>query len=193
MMNYLVTNPFWPYCYGNERILERELPNLSDNDIEIMPMLLTPDVQDFDQETYDFYKENFEKKTIPYLKTLDIDLPVFPDKEKIGKSYNLFCIYEALKKEGLGYKFYSTAARKFFMNELNLNDSNELIKIATDLGANKNLVTSAIDNYDYIKILNEKLSIVDNTYHIQSVPSYVVNNQVYPGIQIGIQKIKEQM
>ncbi|MDL2211306.1 DsbA family protein [Erysipelotrichaceae bacterium OttesenSCG-928-M19] len=190
-MNYLITNPFCPYCYGNDRVLERELPNLTDEDLMLLPYTLTPDVQEFDDRLYNGYLKAFNNDTLPYLETLDIPLPKYYKKENISPSKLVFITYYYLREKKLGLKFYHEVTREFFQNDLNYSDIEQLSKIVENLGIKKEDYLQALENPIYEQQYLNNLEDIDDM-DIESVPSYIIDDEILVGIKKGITKIKSQ-
>ena len=190
-MYYLVTNPACPYCYGNDRIIERELPNLNDNDIMLLPYTLTADIQEFDNKLYETYKNSFINETIPYLKTLNITLPSFYKKENISPSRLVFITYYYLREKNLGLKFYHEITKRFFQTDFNYGNIDEIAAIVSELGLNKEVYLAALNNPLYEQQYLDNLQQIDEL-DIESVPAYIIDNEILLGIFKGIAKIKEQ-
>lgn len=188
-MIYLVSNPFCPYCYGNDRTLEKELPNLDDNDITILPMNLTPDMQEFDDKMYETYRNMFEKEATSYLNSIGLYDAKYYKKENIVPSKNVFLTYYFLREHNLGLKFYHEVTKRFYESDFNYNDIDSLSAIVVSYGVDKEEYLEAIIDPQYETMYLENMSLVDDA-DIDTVPTYVIDNEVYGGIKKAIAKIK---
>lgn len=188
-MNYLVTNPFCPYCYGNDRTLEKELPDLNDDDIMLLPYTMTPDLQEFDDKLYDGYRKSFENEALPYLKKIEVPLPKFYKKENISPSRLVFITYYFLRDYNLGLQFYHEITKKFYQEDFNYSNVDNLSKLVEDLGVNKKEYLKALDNPVYEQEYEDNLEQVDE-FDLESVPAYIIDDELLMGVRKGVEKIK---
>ncbi|MDR1781874.1 MAG: hypothetical protein LBR40_02630 [Bacilli bacterium] len=188
-MNYLITNPACPYCYANVMMMEKELKNLDDNDLYLLPYTLTPDVQEYDDKLYQTTKDNFENNVLEELSKYDIKQPKFYLKENIGSSKLVFMTYYYLREYNLGLKFYHEITKLFYLDDFNYSNINNLTNIIEKLGLNKDDYLNKINNYEAIYL--DELNKVDD-YEIESVPAYIIDNEIYYGINKPINILKNK-
>ncbi|MEG0283257.1 MAG: hypothetical protein RR601_00510, partial [Erysipelotrichales bacterium] len=133
----LITNPFCPYCYGNDRTLEKEIPTLSDEDIMLMPMDLTPDVQEFDDKLYARYHKMFNDEALPYLHKKGLMNAKYYKQENIAPSKLVFLSYYVLREFNKGLDFYHEVTKRFYETDFYYGDKENLAKIVEFLGVDK--------------------------------------------------------
>ena len=180
-MFYLVTNPFCPYCYINDRELEKEFLELNDLDILLLPMNLEPDLNKFNLELYHHYKISFENELLPYFKKQNYQAKYFR-YECVGSSKLVFLTYYFLREFSLGLKFYQEISRKFYETNFDYSDVANLLPIVTSYGISQKNYLDALKDERFEKIYNENLEFVEKL-NFEVVPSYYIDKTIYKDYQ----------
>ncbi|MEG0686969.1 MAG: DsbA family protein [Erysipelotrichales bacterium] len=186
----LITNPFCPYCYGNDRTLEKEIPNLSDEDIMLMPMDLTPDVQEFDDKLYDRYHKIFDNEAIPYLHKKGLMSAKYYKQENIAPSKLVFLSYYVLRDFNKGIQFYHEVTKRFYEGDFNYGKKENLAQIVVELGVDKDEYYKMLEDKKYELLFEEYQDLVEDSM-IDTVPCYVIDGEVFFSITDGIKELKK--
>lgn len=175
-MLQLITNPLCPYCYANDRVLEKIAPNLDDHDIFIMPYEIHSKEEDINY--YKQLKKSFSD-ILDDLKTFDIELPKLYKSENISSSDLIYNTYYYLREFNLGLKFYLEATKRFYQSSLNYNDLDQLGDIVEELGHSKLQYLRSIKSQAYEIMRKENLAIVKQK-EIEGAPTFLFEDEIIP-------------
>ncbi|MEG0364462.1 MAG: DsbA family protein [Erysipelotrichales bacterium] len=188
----LITNPFCPYCYGNDRTLEKEIPTLSDEDIMLMPMDLTPDVQEFDDKLYARYHKMFNDEALPYLHKKGLMNAKYYKQENIAPSKLVFLSYYVLREFNKGLDFYHEVTKRFYETDFYYGDKENLAKIVEFLGVDKEVYFKMLEDKKFESMFEEYQDLVEDSM-IDTVPCYVIDGEVYFSITKGVAELKNRL
>lgn len=170
----LITNPLSPYCYANDRVLEKIAPTLDDHDIFIMPYEIHPN--DEEVTYYQQLKESFPD-ILDDLKSYEIDLPKLYKSENISSSDLVYNTYYYLREFNLGLKFYQEVTKRFFQSSLNYNNLDQLGDIIEELGHSKLQYLRSIKSQAYEIMRTENLMIIKEK-EIEGAPTFMLEDKI---------------
>ncbi|WP_423363646.1 DsbA family protein [Mycoplasma sp. P36-A1] len=189
-MIYLAVSPFCPYCYANDRILEQEIPTLDDNDITIIPHLLTPDLVDYDEILYNSAISAYKKHALPYLEKKNLFNSKPYKYENVLTSKLVFLSYYYLREFNLGLQFYHEVTRRFWESDFNFGILENLALIVKDFGLNVDDYKIHYDDLAYQEQYDKYLQMHDD-YDVDTVPTYIFEDEMIAGAGSAIKKVKE--
>jgi len=177
-----------PFCYIGKRRFENALEHFENKDeieIEWKSFQLNPDMKTDPNTNIDQYLADVKGFTIDHARQLNAHVTQMAaeagltynfDKAVVANSFNAHRYSHLAKKHGLGIEAEEQLFKAYFTDGKNIDDTETLIQLGTELGLDANEVKQTLESNAYTDEV--KHDIAQAQYlGIQGVPFFVLNNK----------------
>jgi predicted DsbA family dithiol-disulfide isomerase len=177
-----------PFCYIGKRRFENALQGFEHKDeieIEWKSFQLNPDMKTDPSTNIDQYLADVKGFTIDHARQLNAHVTQMAaeagltynfDKAVVANSFNAHRYSHLAKKHGLGIEAEEQLFKAYFTDGKNIDDTDTLIQLGTELGITTNEVKQTLESDAYADEVRH--DIAEAQYlGIQGVPFFVLNNK----------------
>lgn len=177
-----------PFCYVGKRKFEKSIENFEHKDkikvhwhsFELDPNIKTePGVNSIDHLALSkgISRANAEQMMGHVVKTAeDTDLVFNFDKSVVANSFNAHRLIQFAQSKGFGNQIEEAMFKAHFTDGTNIDDKQELLKIAENIGLDKKETQSVLDSDQFSDVVRED-EINAQKLGIRGVPFFVFNNK----------------
>ncbi|MCX2738931.1 DsbA family oxidoreductase [Pontibacter anaerobius] len=183
-----------PYCFFGEVVLERALKGLEDKvQVEWMPFELRPYPTPTLKPEEEYLQTTWKNSVYPMGEQLQVPI-VLPKVSPQPYTHKAFEGYQYAKEYGLGEAYTHRMFTAFFQEEQDIGDIEVLVKLAGEVGLDKQEYREALEKNKYKAAHLKELKHAYEEVDISAVPTFIIGNKIVRGLlrQDDLRRLIEQ-